>query len=350
VALGAALLSLLRYERARAAQRLPFAAAGLAGLASWVHPWQGEVLILSLVGGEAVMWALGRRRPRVGSLGLVVGAAALPLAYYYLLHRFDPSWRMAATADDSGLRLSHIASWLWPLLIPALLAYRLRPRHLTDAVVRVWPVAALTCYLVNLHAGGNSPVHAFLGITVPLAILAAQGLQSITWPRGIPRAALAVLAVAAVTLPGTIQQLTRASRVVPPSSHQANFMPDGDADALHYLADQPGPGGVLTESHLGAAVPAETGRQTYIGDQYWSQPDFRHKEKLVDDLMLRWITPQRARALVLSTGARYVIDDCWAHKSLTRLLGPIIQSSHQFDCARVYTIKPKPRPGHPTPA
>lgn len=60
--------------------------------------------------------------------------------------------------------------------------------------------------------------------------------------------------------------------------------------------------------------------------------------------------PQQARAFVLSTGARFLIDDCWAHKNLTRLLEPIIQSSHQFGCARVYTIKPKPRSSHPNPS
>jgi hypothetical protein len=252
---------------------------------------------------------------------------------------------MAATADDSGLSISAIASWLWPLAAPALLAYRLRPRHLADAVVRVWPFAALTCYLVNLHGLGNSPLHAFLGITVPLAILAAQGLKSMSWPRGVPRAALAVLAVGAATVPVTIHMLSKTSHFALPGPYQANFMPDDEADALEYVAHQPGPGGVLTDSHLGVAVPAETGRHTYIGDLYWSQPDFHQKEKLVDYLLLRWLRPRQARAFVLSTGARFVIDDCWTDKSLTRLLGPIIQSSHQFGCARVYTIKPKPRAG-----
>jgi hypothetical protein len=126
-------------------------------------------------------------------------------------------------------------------------------------------------------------------------------------------------------------------------------MPDGEADALEYVADQPGPGGVLTDSHLGMAVPADTGRHVYTGDQYWSQPDFHQKEKLVDDLLLGWIRSTQARAFVLSTGARFVIDDCWTRKNLTRLLGPIIQWSHQFGCARVYAIKPKPRPVHLSP-
>jgi hypothetical protein len=348
VALGAALLSVLRYERARADARLPFAAACLAALAGWLHPWQGEVLILSLVGAEAVMWSLGHR-PHLRSLALTVGAAALPLGYYAALHHFDPSWRLAAEADDGGLSLPQIASWLWPLAIPALLAYRLRPRHLADAVVRVWPVAAVTCYAVNLHGVGNSPFHAFLGITVPLAILAAQGLKSIRWPRGAPRVALALLAVAAVTVPVTIHKLDRTSRLALPGPNQANFLRDAEADALAYVSEQPGPGGVLTDSHLGVAVPAETGRRTYIGDKYWSQPDFGQKQRLVDYLLLGWMRPQQARAFVLSTGARFLIDDCWAYTNLAQLLGPIIQSTHQFDCARVYTIRQRPRSGHPSP-
>lgn len=341
VALGAAILALLRYERARADERLPFASAALALLAGWLHPWQGEVLILSLIGAEVVTWSLGRR-PQLRSLLLVAGCAALPLAYYSMLHHFDPSWRLASQSDDSGLPLSHIALWLWPLLIPAALAYRLRPRNFADAAVRVWPFAALACYLVNLHGFGSSPFHAFIGITIPLAVLAAQGLRSVRWPTGLPRAGIAVLATVAITVPVTVHELARFAPWVMPGRSQVNFMPEEEADALQYVAAQPEPGGVLTDAHLGLAVPAETGRRTFIGDQYWSQPDFQQKLKEVDYLLMGWMRARQARAFVLGTGARFVIDDCWAHSDLSRLLGPIVQSSQRFGCARVYTIKRYP--------
>lgn len=346
VALGAALMAFVRYERACAAGRLPVAAALLAALAGWLHPWQGEVLIVTLIAAEALMWPLGRR-PQLRPLALVVAVAALPLAYYSLLHHIDPSWRMAAIVDDSGLPLSHVASWLWPLAIPALLAYRLRPRHLSDAVVRIWPFAALTCYLVNLHGFGSSPFHAFLGITVPLAICAAQGVQAIRWPRGAVRVVLAVLTVAAITVPVTIHNLSHTAHFALPGSGQANFMAEDEVDALQYIADQTAPGSVLADDHLGVAVPAFTGRHTYIGDLYWSQPNFRQKERLVEYLQMRWLTPRAARAFVLGTGARYVIEDCWAHSNLSRLLGPIVRSSQRFGCAWVYTIRTAPRSGRP---
>jgi len=343
VAFGAALLSLLRYERACAAGRLPFAAALLAGLAGWLHPWQGEVLIVTLIGAEALLWLLGRR-PHPQSLLMVIGAAALPLAYYAMLHNFDPSWRLAAQSDTSGLPVSRLGLWLWPLLIPAALAYRLRPRGVSDAAVRMWPFAALACYLANLHGMGSSPFHAFLGITIPLAVLSAQGLQSLRWPRGVPRTALAVAMTAAITVPVVIYHLNTNAHSVPPAQgHAANFMPEAEADALLYIAAQPGPGGVLADSHIGVAVPAATGRRVYVGDRYWSQPDFHVKQNLVDDLLMGWLTPPRAGAFVLSTGARFLIVDCWVHHSPDRLLGGIIQSSHDFGCARVYTIKTEHR-------
>ena len=337
VALGCALGSLVSYQRARADGRLPFGAAALAVLAGWMHPWQGEVLILVLIGAEAVTWALGQRA-RIGARLLMVGAAGLPLAYYVALGRLDLSWRVAERAARGGYPLTTVIVWLLPLLVPAAVAYRLRPASFVDAAARVWPFALIATFVLD-ERFASSPAHVFLGISVPLAVLIGQGARSVGWPKGISRAAVATLGAIAFTVPVTVDQLTRTAWAVFSGPRQANFLPNDEAQALDYVQDQSGRGGVLTDFGLGVAVPAETGRATYAGNPFWSGPGWRHRRRLALLLLRGEMRPRQARAFVLGTGARYVIRDCGMHGNLTRLLGSMIEWSHQFGCDRVYTIK-----------
>ncbi len=348
VGLAAALGALLAYDRARAAGGLPLAAAGLGALASWLHPWQGEVLLLILVVSEGVSWSLGHR-PRPGSLVALLGAIALPVAYYAVLSRADPSWHQAQLAGSRGYPLWPLLVKLAPLELPALLAYAQRPASYPDVALRVWPLAATAAFVLDEHGLGSGPWHAYLGISIPLAVLAVQGARNIPWPSGAPRAGLAALAVLALTVPAAVDQFTHAARFVLPGPRQANFVGTADARALDYLARQRGSGAVLADFHIGELVPAQTGRRTYVGNPFWSQPGFVERNLLSEFLLLRWLSPAKAQAFVLSTGARYVVDECWSHRSLSRLLAPIIESVHRFGCARVYTVRTVwPRPAAPT--
>ena len=249
---------------------------------------------------------------------------------------------MAKQFDSTGYPFFPTLRWLAPLGIPALLAYRLRPASFVDAAARIWPIAAIASFLLDEHGLGSSPLHVFVGISIPLAVLIGQGVKSIRWPTGLPRTALALLAVLVLTVPVTVHVLSRTAKYAFPGALQANFLVPDEARALDYVDDQPGPGGVLSDFHIGAAVPAETGRHTYTGNSFWSQPNPSRRATLAYDLTRRWMSPRQARAFVLSTGARYLVSDCSANRSLSRLLGPIIQSAHRFGCARVYTIKPAP--------
>jgi hypothetical protein len=336
VALGSALGSVVSYQHARADGRLPLLAAALAILAGWLHPWQGEVLILVLIAAEAVMWALGQR-PRIGPWLLMVGAAGLPLAYYVALGRLDPSWRFAERAASGGYPLGTVIVWLLPLLVPAAVAYRLRPATFVDAAARVWPPVAIAAFALDEHFG-SSPAHVFLGISVPLAVLIGQGARSIGWPKGVARVVLATVAAIALTVPVTLDQLTHTARLIFPGPRQANFMSNNEAQALDYVADQSGPGGVLTDFGVGVTVPAETGRPTYVGNPYWSEPDWHKRRQLAVRLLRGQMGPRQARAFVLGTGARFVILDCRAHGNVRRLLGPMIEWTHRFGCDRVYTL------------
>lgn len=91
---------------------------------------------------------------------------------------------------------------------------------------------------------------------------------------------------------------------------------------------------------LGRYIPAETGRSTYIGDVFWSEPGPRWREAEVARLLAGRLAPPQAERFVAATGARFLLADCTTHADLARELAPIIQSVHRFGCATVYQLDP----------
>ncbi|MGH2882799.1 MAG: hypothetical protein ACRDPA_08920, partial [Solirubrobacteraceae bacterium] len=224
LSLAAMVASLLLYERAVRGAGPVWPAALLAGLASWLHPWQGAVLALIIAGAEIVGLAQppgspgGPRRRSLARPALVLVAVSLPLGYYAALDHADAAWGLAAQSLKGAVPLWQVVLMLAPLMAPALLAYRIRPRSFTAVAVRIWPPAAFAVYIAGEHGIGGEPTHAFLGISVPLAILAAQGVGTLRRPRLAPRRTLAVLAVLALTVPQAVSELTDKWRFVRPSS------------------------------------------------------------------------------------------------------------------------------------
>jgi hypothetical protein len=331
--LASAIASLLVY----AAGTRTLVAAMLAGLASWMHPWLGEVLLLIFIGAEITMWA-SHSRPRFGRLAAVLLGAALPLAYYAALGHFDLSWRLGRNASMATFPLGSIALMLAPLLAPALLAYRVRPSGFLQAAMLVWPPAAFAVYWLAEQGLGNTPTHTFLGITVPLATLAVMGIASLPRPSFVSQravASLATLAALAVCVPVTISSM-KDSQV-----HVRDTAGVGRSAwrALAYLAHDPQAGGVLAGRKLGMMVPGETGRRTYIGNWNWSQPDPVLRRRLVRELSAGQMPPGRARAFVRSTGARFLLAGCGSHRRRLALeLRPLIHSERRFGCASVFAL------------
>jgi hypothetical protein len=203
-----------------------------------------------------------------------------------------------------------------------------------------------------------------VGITVPLAVLAVQAVQNWWLPqlsrisvRGrSPRnlgsrlaatpagrtlgVVVAVLAVAALTIPGAASTMADAHTGLEPSTDNQNLLSGSELRALHYLADDPQPGGVLSSPYLGDAVPGETGRRTYTSDDWrWSQPHPFDRAASARELLYGRMTPAEAQRFVISTGARFVLQNCRSrHTDLERTLRPIISSVHRFGCATVYRV------------
>jgi hypothetical protein len=339
IALAAMLAALLAYDRARAGARPAWQPALLGALASALHPWQGELLILVVIGGEL---ALSRNREelrrRSALITLTVAATAIPLVYYWALGQSDRSWQLARHASRHEFALPAILLAIVPLLLPALLAYRGHPRTFLAAATRAWPLAAGVIYVLAATELSATPLHAFEGITVPLAVLAIEGCRGLRLKR-LPRWRLAAaLGVVAVTVPTIVYELGNARTLAAPTYGNANFISRDEHLALRYLARDRARGGVFSRFYLGSVIPAETGRRTFVGHCLWSEPGCGSRAKLAQHVFDGTLPAAALRAIVQLSGARFVLDDCELPGELSRPLAPMLVSVRRFGCATVYKL------------
>ncbi|MGI8411390.1 MAG: hypothetical protein ACR2LV_01980 [Solirubrobacteraceae bacterium] len=342
IALAAMVGALVAYERAREGNRLRWMPALLGGLASLVHPWNGELLILLVIGSELVL-RVGRGRCgrpwRLVLPAVTTTVTAAPLAYYAILGQTDVSWQLAREASKHAFSFFSIALAIAPLLLPAMIAYRGRPESFLAAATRAWPIAAFALFALSGTDLGATPLHAFQGITIPLAILAVEGIQRAGYRQLPYRMAIGTLAVALLTIPATALELSDARKLLAPSAENGNFITPDERAALDYLAHDRAPGGVLTRSYLGAVIPGWTGRHTLVGDCVWSEPHCLGSTRVAQTLFDGTLGQDAARSFVQRSGARFLLADCQASADLKKLLGPIIGSVQRFGCAAVYEIR-----------
>jgi hypothetical protein len=347
LALAAMVASLVSYDRARAAGRAPVAPGLLGALAGLLHPWNGEVLVIVVLGAELMLRLSARERSRNVVLPiLTLALSGVPLLYYFLLGHADVSWQLARDASRS-FPLAAILLAIAPLAIPAAAAYRTRPAGFLDAAARAWPLAALLIFLVSTYVINSTPLHAFQGVTLPLAVLAVQGVRQVSWKRVRYRSALAVAAVVGFTVPATAEELRMAYRLASPTTDNANFIKPDERAALDYLEDSHQSGGVLTRSYLGALVPGKTGRRTFVGDCLWSQPNCYQRVNSAQALFGGSLSQRAGRAFVHRVAARFVLADCTTTANMERILAPMLIGVRRFGCAAVYEVNVPGRPSGP---
>jgi hypothetical protein len=336
----------VRYAQARDAGQLRWLPGILGGLASTLHPWQGETFVLLILFAEAVRWRDLRlwwrmrqwRRLSLPALTLVL--TGVPLLYYLVLGRLDINWGLARDASKHAFSFGSILLGVAPLLAVALLGYRGRSRNFLELVMRVWFPVAIAIYILSATGLSATPLHAFNGITLPLAVLAVLGVQrSGLTRRRIGRWA-AVAAMAAGVIPANAYALSIAHNYVSPTSGNANFITKDERAALSYLSRDRTPGGVLTQFYLGEVVPARTGRRTFVGDCLWSEPNCMPRSTTADAVFEGTLGRARARQFVRATGARFVLASCAPRVNLAKELRPLVESVHRFGCAAVIELTP----------
>lgn len=303
------------------------ATSAAACLVAWLHPWQGATLILVL----AALAAYGRSRRLALLMLLPVAAAAGPLVYEAILPHVDSAWKVDSARNAVGQGpLWTLLVALVPLALPAAFGVRAVPRGPLRVILVAWPLAAVAVYFGT----DQFPYHALQGITLPLAVLAVAGWRQLRAPSSV---ALGLLVAAAVTVPGAIYEV-RTFRDSEHSHVAPYWFTPGERSALRFLEANPAPGGVIARQYLGAAVPAFTGRRTWVGEWTWT-PQYGKRALLAEWLMDGVLPRSRARELVSSTGARFALTDCRAPASLGRLLGPLVVSKRAFGCAAVYELR-----------
>ncbi len=245
----------------------------MGALASTLHPWQGELMILVIAIAELIRWRENRslRRLRLPVATLVL--TGLPLLYYLLLGHLDLSWGLAREASRHSFPFSAIAIGIAPLAIVAALGYRGRPRELPgvdDAAV----AAGGADHLRPVGDSAERDAAARLQrVTAPLAVLAVLGVtRSASWERLPRKREIAAVVVALATIPANVYLIEVAHTYTDPTAGNANFITHDEHNALAYLRKDPDDGGVLTQFYLGEAVPGATGRRTLVGDCLWSEP------------------------------------------------------------------------------
>jgi len=341
MAVALVVFALLSYDRARGDGRVVWAPGLMGAVASTLHPWQGELLILVVLLAELVRWREHAGWVRLKLPALTVALTGLPLVYYLALGHFDLSWVLASGATQHGFPFSAIVVGAAPLALVALLGYRGRPRDFLELMTRIWLPAALLIYLISATGlSSSAPLHAFDGITAPLAVLAVTGVRRAGLQR-LPRARLVsgvVLALA--TIPANAYAMAIAHSYTRPTPGNANFITRDERDALAYLSRDPDDGGVLTQFYLGEVVPGRTGRHTLVGDCVWSEPRCMPRSLTADALFDGSMSRAQAQSFVQRSGARFVLASCAPHANLERLLGPMIIAVHRFGCAAVFDLGP----------
>jgi hypothetical protein len=330
IAVGAMPLYLLAIERGLARPRAGrwLAGAAVAGfVAAWLHPWQGEVLILVTLG----LLAWGRLRRELLPLLVPLGATALPFLYYFALSRLDDAWEVAQRQQEVG----HASLWvvlavLLPLIPLAVVGAPRRPVTVSDRALILWPVAMLATYWV---LSPSVPAHSLEGISLPLGVLSVRGWQVLRLPAPAGAVAVAVLALpGAYFAADTLRDAVR-------SRAQPNYLTADDARALRILERDPRPGGVFADPRIATAVPAFSGRAVWAGHPSWTR-DFQQRYGQAGLLFGGGLRGAAAERLLQRSGARFALAACGTGGDLRTSAPATVVGRRRVGCATIYELRP----------
>ncbi|MGH2802009.1 MAG: hypothetical protein ACRDL4_03065, partial [Thermoleophilaceae bacterium] len=318
------------------------AAAGAAALAAWLHPWQGATLLTTVVAAELIRRPLPPLRETAKRLVPYLLAGAAPLVYLFVLTRVDDVSAQLSALLEGGFWRPHVmAAALLPVVLPALLAYRVPARDFQARAVRWWLPVALFVYV---QPAGTFRNHAIEGLALPLAVLTVIGVAAVDWGRlaaalrpARRRRALALAGVALLCVPGPVMHLwvlhdSVTSTTAPP------LLERGEDRALAALDADPRQGTVLAPVSIALLVPGLAHREVWSSGLGWT-PHWTRRAVAVDELLAGELPPEEARALVRRSDTRFVLSDCRAGRvDIAPDLGPLVREVREMGCARIYEL------------
>ncbi len=324
---------------ARREVRLWGVLAGVAGLLiSWLHPWQGAILLVVI----AAMFVLRPPRRRYVALIGPVVATAIPLVYTEVLAHSDASWRrfQSLLAANQVAPLWALIAAFAPLVVVAALGVR-RPRSDGEWMLLLWPPACVAVYLF----GPNTSPHALSAITLPLGVLAVRGWKRArTYLRVSSRIAVpgAIVVLLLFTVPAAVNEAqdargSMANTVTGAVGLQQLRLTGDQAAAISYLDHAPRPGGVVAPWLVAMSVPQFTDRQVFAGHQWWGPPSnlALENEFFASSLPEPGAAATR-RAILRRSHAAFVLADCDAPTTLRADLAPLARPVRRFGCVTVY--------------
>jgi hypothetical protein len=333
--------TLIAYERDRRDGRVRLWAPICALFCSWLQPWQGATVILIVLVTEALLWWRGHPTP-LALPAATAASATLPLGSYYLLSHVDAAWALSGRVNFSqGIPVGDLLITVSPLFVCAILAYRTVPMTFQGLAVRIWPFAAFAVLrFIQLAHVGTFPTHALQGLSIPLGVLAVIGASRLRL--GLPaltRVILGTVLVAGLIGPSLVRELDDAHGFATPTifGYTPYFIRPSERDALNYLNRSPEPGAVLSTLYLGQIVPAETGRETWVGIVSWT-PNYVQRVALADALFSGKLGSAQAAAAIKSSRVRFLLSDCRRNFDLKRLVPTILATTKRFGCATVYRV------------
>ena len=200
---------------------------------------------------------------------------------------------MARQTSKHAFSFWAIAIGAAPLAMFAALGYRGRPADFLELAMRMWVPAALVIYVLSATALSATPLHAFNGITIPLALLAVKGVRQTRLWRG-SRAAGCSRGVAVLlgTIPANVYAMAYAHALHrSPQADNANFITGRRAPRARLPGRAtPEPGRSAHPVLPGRRGPGRTGRQTFVGDCLWSEPRCMPRSRAADRLFRGQLT------------------------------------------------------------
>jgi len=308
----------------------------LAGLfLGLIQPF-GVILVAVVLGGTATWEFLRRREIHWKAISAVLLGGIPILAYQFSLVRTDPflaNWNLQ-NQTPSPTVFDLLFSFSPALLLAVItLVLVIRKKITADTQLMVWMILGL----VLIYLPFSLQRRFMLGLFIPLAGLAAQGLAALvnSGSAAFRRAAAAVIGLSLPTtvlilLIGVYAGLTHDSRI---------YLSRGEKEMLTWIQkNTPDQARILASPEMGMFVPAHTGRRVFYGHPY-ETVHASSEQAWVEDT-LRKLSQNVGTHPAVGRQVDYVLWGPRERSLVGRATGLDLPIAYQSDDVTLYQISP----------